>query len=205
MAPEVQFMASQMCAPPQGVCREGQEKAYTHERLHNARRGLNGLAKDCTPFAFAEMRQEHGGEGPSTDNRIEGAELEAARAAAPPSGHAHRPQGQGHVVMALHAHGGAAARRAHHPRDADRRVDSQALRQGRRHEEERRGRAEVGRCRGLKGIPHPGVAAAELVGARVHVLSYKPNPRPAGHCGEKKNGSLRRDHRFAFDGRDDRI
>lgn len=47
------------------------KKAYTHERLRKARRGLNRLVKDKTLFAFVEMQQEHGGSWPSTNNAVE--------------------------------------------------------------------------------------------------------------------------------------
>jgi len=47
------------------------KKAWTHERLRKARRGLNRLVKDGTLFTFVEMAQERGGEWPSTNNAVE--------------------------------------------------------------------------------------------------------------------------------------
>lgn len=47
------------------------KRVYTHERLRRARRSLNKLVKDKTLFTFVEMRQEHGGEWPSTNNAVE--------------------------------------------------------------------------------------------------------------------------------------
>ncbi len=43
------------------------KRACTHERLRKARRSLNKLLRDGTPFAFVEMQQERGGKWPSTN------------------------------------------------------------------------------------------------------------------------------------------
>lgn len=47
------------------------KKVYTHERLRQARHGLNKLIKDKTLFTFIDMQQQYGGSWPSTNNAVE--------------------------------------------------------------------------------------------------------------------------------------
>lgn len=137
----------------------------------------------CSPSSTRNWPKRRA--SPVDEQQNRGAELAAARAAAPSPRDADRPQGQGDVVVALHAHRGADAGGRDHARDAHRRVDSGALREGRRHAEERRGGAEVGRRGCVGGVPHPGMATAELVGKR---YTFCPISRfiPFQHVREKE-------------------